>query len=224
MQREFINVAAHELKTPIQPILITAYLLGADELEGANEEEEIPVKRKYLSIIFRNAKRLQQLSSNILEVARLESHAFRLKKQRINLSDVIRGEIHSAQSKNREIEWQYEPKDVFLEADELRIGEVMANLLGNAARFAEKGVVSVTVERNEGNGETIVSVSDTGAGIDMEIMPKLFQKFASKSDVNTGTGLGLYISKNIIEAHGGRIWAENNKKGGATFSFALPAA
>ena len=223
LQREFVDVAAHELKTPIQPILITAYLLGADEPEGADEEQEIPVKRKYLTIIFRNAKRLQQLSSNILEVARLESQSFKLKKQRINLADVIKSELRSAQSKNSEVSWRYEPKDVFLEADDGRLAEVMANLLSNAARFTEKGAITVTVEKD--GSEAIVRVSDMGTGIDSEIMPRLFQKFASKSDANTGTGLGLFISKNIIEAHGGRIWAENNKDGkGATFSFALPAA
>ena len=222
LQREFVNVAAHELKTPIQPILVTAYLLDADEPEGADEEEEIAVKRKYLSLIFRNAKRLQQLSSNILEVARLESQSFRLHRQRINIRNVIQEELRSARSKNSTVEWRYEPGDFFVDADEGRLAEVMANLLSNAARFTEKGMISVTVGRH--GGEIIVRVADTGSGIHPEIMPRLFQKYASKSDANTGTGLGLFISKSIIEAHGGRIWAENSRAGGSAFSFSLPAA
>jgi signal transduction histidine kinase len=222
LQREFVNVAAHELKTPIQPILVTAYLLGADEPEGADEEEEIAVKRKYLTIIFRNAKRLQQLSSNILEVARLESQSFRLHRQRINIRDVIQEELRSARSKNSAVEWRYEPEDFFVDADEGRLAEVMANLLSNAARFTEKGMISVTAGRH--GGEIVVQVADTGSGIHPEIMPRLFQKFASKSEADTGTGLGLFISKSIIEAHEGRIWAQNNRTGGSAFSFSLPVA
>jgi signal transduction histidine kinase len=110
---------------------------------------------------------------------------------------------------------------VEVEGDRGRIEQVVSNLINNAIRFTKSGTVTVTVGRKDGHAE--VAVSDTGRGIDQEMMPRLFTKFASNSEMG-GTGLGLYISKSIVEAHGGRIWAENNKDGpGATFMFVLPA-
>jgi signal transduction histidine kinase len=116
----------------------------------------------------------------------------------------------------------FEPKTteaVMVEADKGRLFEVMSNLLKNAINFTEEGAILVTLEQKDDNA--IVAVRDTGIGIDPEVLPKLFGKFATKSE--QGTGLGLYLSKGIIEAHGGRIWGENNKDGkGATFTFRLP--
>lgn len=161
-------------------------------------------------------------SPHILEVARLETRSFKLNKHSMNVNEVIQDELRGSRSKNTTVQWKYEPKDVFVDADEGRIAEVLSNLLSNAARFTEKGEISISVQRQK--GEVIVRVTDTGNGIDQEITPRLFQKFASKYDATTGTGLGLFIAKSIIEAHGGRIWAENNKDGnGATFSFSLPS-
>jgi two-component system sensor histidine kinase VicK len=120
-------------------------------------------------------------------------------------------------------------KDIFIEADKERISQVISNLLSNSIKFTERDdndeeKIFVNVEettKNKHGSEVVVSVKDVGTGIDPEILPRLFTRFASKSAI--GTGLGLYISKNIIEAHGGRIWAENNSDGkGATFSFSLP--
>jgi signal transduction histidine kinase len=114
-----------------------------------------------------------------------------------------------------------------VEADKDRITQVISNILNNAIKFAsnqKEGTVSVTLEKNHSNrGEVIVNIRDTGEGIHQEILPRLFTKFATKSF--SGTGLGLYISKSIIEAHGGRMWAQNNSDGqggGATFTFTLP--
>jgi two-component system sensor histidine kinase VicK len=117
----------------------------------------------------------------------------------------------------------FEPKqDVFVEADNVRINEVISNLIKNAIQFTKEGIITIAAEEEKMNyNEIQVSVKDTGKGIDPEIMPRLFTKFATKSV--TGTGLGLFISKAIVEAHGGRIWGENNADGkGATFAFSLP--
>jgi two-component system sensor histidine kinase VicK len=128
------------------------------------------------------------------------------------------------------VKLQYNPqKDIFVEADKGRISEVIHNLLDNALKFTEDGTISITdalmkkeEHENKGDELVIVSVKDTGIGIDSQIFPRLFEKFATKSEA-TGTGLGLFISKSIVEAHGGRIWAQNNGDSkGATFSFSLP--
>jgi signal transduction histidine kinase len=116
----------------------------------------------------------------------------------------------------------YEPKDVIIEGDKGRISQIVSNLLNNAFKFTTDGSISISISTiSEEDGKVIVSIKDTGAGIDSELFPRLFSKFATKSFA--GTGLGLFIAKNIVEAHGGRIWAENNSDGqGATFSFSLP--
>ncbi len=215
MQTEFINIAAHELRTPIMPILINVELL----------ESEIGADREEIRAITRNAKRLQHLTENILSVTRIESKTLKLNKERFELNDVLSNVIRdeSIQIENNNISLQHETiKDkMYVEADRDRIAQVISNLLHNAIKFTDNGTIMVTSERVA--NEIIVRVQDTGLGIDQQILPFLFSKFATKSD--KGTGLGLYICKNIIEAHGGKIWAENNTdKKGAIFSFSLPEA
>jgi signal transduction histidine kinase len=214
MQEEFINIAAHELRTPIQPLLF-----NSESLKRIMPDEE------RISIIIRNAKKLQTLANNILDITRIESQSLQLKKERVNLTEVL---LHSIKDiKNQildsgKIKVVYDLKeDFFVEADKERITQVISNLLSNAIKFTKEGSISITEQMND-NKEVVVNVHDTGSGIDPEIMPRLFTKFATKSD--TGTGLGLFISKSIVEAHGGRIWAENNNdgKGGATFTLSLP--
>jgi nitrogen-specific signal transduction histidine kinase len=214
MQEEFINIAAHELRTPIQPLLF-----NSESLKRIMPDEE------RISIIIRNAKKLQTLANNILDITRIESQSLQLKKERVNLTEVL---LHSIKDiKNQildsgKIKVVYDLKeDFFVEADKERITQVISNLLSNAIKFTKEGSISITEQMNN-NKEVVVNVHDTGSGIDPEIMPRLFTKFATKSD--TGTGLGLFISKSIVEAHGGRIWAENNNdgKGGATFTLSLP--
>ncbi len=222
LQKEFINIAAHELRTPIQPILTTAELLAS---QFPDENDIIQVSKEELNMIIRNANRLERLSADILSVARIESGLFKLNKQRVNLKDVVAGVIEDVaktiQGKNLKL--QYKPNDVIVIADSEKIGKVLRNLLNNSIKFTDEGTISVIVKRKE--GQATVAVVDTGAGIDPEIFPRLFTKFASKGGYSsdTGIGLGLYISKSIIEAHGGKIWAENNKEGkGATFTFSMP--
>jgi two-component system, OmpR family, sensor histidine kinase VicK len=228
MQKDFINVASHELRTPIQPIL------GLSEVLHAKIKDT--KQRQLLDIITKNAKRLQRLTENILDVTKMESHSLKLNKERCNLNDVITNTIDDIIIskdffKNTNIKLLYEPKDMFVEADRTRLMQVIYNLLSNAIKFTKEGRIIITIENNDNKEEVVVSIKDTGEGIDSEILPQLFSKFASKS--YQGTGLGLFIVKSIVEAHGGKIWAENNndndnnsiadsKEKGSTFYFTLP--
>jgi signal transduction histidine kinase len=225
MQKEFINVASHEIKTPTQAILGYTELL-----------QRHPEKREQISdVLYRNAKRLQRLTNDILDVARIESQTLKINKDKFSLTDLISSIMedfkNDIQRKGGNVTLLYEPEDnLIVEADKERITQVISNLLSNAIKFTKEGSISIKVVKDakynnhqqEGE-EVMVSVKDTGKGIDSEILPRLFTKFATKSE--TGTGLGLYISKSIIEAHGGKIWAENYQydgKKGAVFAFSLP--
>ena len=222
MQQEFINVAAHELRTPIQPILSITQILHSRINDGQQQE--------LLDIVIRNAKRLNRLSDEILDVTKLESQTLELKKEQFNLKDVIINAmddiVSSKEFSSKNLQLLYEPRDILLQADKSRISEVISNLLSNAIKFTPKGTITINVEsktkKNNIKNWVIVSVKDTGQGIDVSMLPRLFTKFASKS--YHGTGLGLFISKGIVEAHLGKIWGKNNVDGiGATFSFSLPA-
>jgi two-component system, OmpR family, sensor histidine kinase VicK len=227
MQKEFINVASHELRTPIQPIL------GLSEVLYAKIKDT--EQRQLLDTITRNAKRLQRLTDDILDVTKIESQSLKLNKERFNLNDVITNVIdemivnrefknEKSDYDNNNIKLEYRPKDIFVEADRIRVTQVISNLLNNSIKFTKEGKITITIEKKDDDGEVVViSIKDTGIGIDSEMFPKLFSKFASKS--YQGTGLGLFICKSIVEAHDGKIWAENNnnqEKKGATFYFTLP--
>jgi two-component system sensor histidine kinase VicK len=221
MQKEFINTAAHELRTPVQPILGMAELIELS-FEGGKARTEI--SKDDIELILRNAKRLERLSSDVLETARIESHSLRLNKERFSLKEVIFGLIRDAENQivDQLVTIQYNPKkDIVVYADKGRISEVISNILDNAIKFTHKGKITISVDVNNNNTEVIVVIRDEGTGIDIEISSRLFTKFATKSE--KGTGLGLYISKSIVEAHGGKIWAKNNiDDKGATFGFSLP--
>jgi two-component system, OmpR family, sensor histidine kinase VicK len=230
MQKEFINIAAHELRTPIQPILGLAEVLrfGKEKIKGQ--------QYLFLDAIIRNSKRLQRLTNDILDVTRIESQTLSLNKEQFNLNDLITLIIEDHKSQiekenyNVNLSYSKSEKNDFLmvEADSGRITQVISNLLSNALKFTprEGGIVSITVKEKKNHNdinsqEVIVSVKDHGEGIHPEILPRLFSKFATKSF--SGIGLGLFLSKSIIEAHSGKIWAQNNSDGkGATFSFSLP--
>jgi signal transduction histidine kinase len=218
-QKDFVNIAAHELRTPIQPILSLSEIIRP---KVDNKE------REYIDVIIRNAKRLQRLAEDILDVTKIESYSLTLHKERFNLNEVISNTIQDIRNQisNGKVKMLYEfDKDLlFIEADKERITQVISNLLSNAVKFTKEGTISIEVEKKD--SQVFVIVKDTGEGIDPEILPQLFSKFVSKSF--EGTGLGLFIAKGIVEAHGGKIWAENNnnsgngKEKGATFNFTLP--
>jgi signal transduction histidine kinase len=242
MQKEFINIAAHELRTPIQPILGLAEVLSSKtgRIEQYNE---------LIDAIIRNAKRLQRLTEDILDATKIESNSLILNKQQFNLNDMITSAINDIVVKkdfnSENVKILYEPitnnkqdnnNNIFVQADRSRLTQVISNLLSNAVKFTKKGTIRVITQIKEeeiddqnddgddngdGNEVVVIIIKDTGSGISPEMFPRLFSKFASKSF--EGTGLGLFIAKSIVEAHGGKIWAENNADGkGATFTMSLP--
>jgi signal transduction histidine kinase len=258
-QREFINIAAHEIRTPIQPILglstiirerisnlarqlqrgnkevvyeplqdPTAITARSDSIDRASSlsssiEETVPM----VDMINRNAKRLEKLTNNLLDISRIENEkSLDLTKEKFDLRQKIENvidDMHNLIPQEKDIQIRLESNvkksSVMVEGDKERIFEVISNLLNNAIKFTEEGEIVVVLD--EKDGQAMVSVRDTGSGIAPEIYPKLFTKFTTKSE--RGTGLGLFIAKNIVEAHGGKISAENNSDGrGATFTFSLP--
>jgi two-component system, OmpR family, sensor histidine kinase VicK len=226
MQREFINIASHEMKTPTQAILGTSGLL-----------KYYPQRKdELIEIIQRNAKRLQTLIGNILDVTRIESQTLILNKEQFDIRDLVSSVIEDYKDRTKGSNIKLSIKNInnnnpiFVEADGDRIIQVLSNLLSNSIKFTNQGEISINLfekiqDEGDGKTEVLVSVTDTGSGINSEIFGRLFSKFASKS--YQGTGLGLFICKSIIQAHGGRIWAENNNIGGdsntgATITFSLP--
>jgi signal transduction histidine kinase len=241
MQKEFLGIAAHELRTPIQPILGLSKIVK-DKIKDKDLKD-------LLGIVIKNTNRLRRLTEDILDVTRIEGNKLLLKKESVCIWDLLRSIIkefeHSLENNNKNIKFELYFKNIDLNsvnvvADRTRITQVISNLINNSIMFMstengkehENGLISINIEKtkiniNKSNSsdriidKVIISIKDNGKGIDPEIFPRLFTKFASKSF--QGTGLGLYISKNIIEAHGGKIWAENNTDAkGATFYFTLP--
>ena len=219
MQKEFVNIAAHELRTPAQAIL------GYSEL--AIESEGLPEVHDLLRPIYDNAERLSKIIEDVLSITKIESQTLKLNKVKVDINEKIQDVINDVKNQIKnpaKLQIVFpEPKEpLYIEADKIRLYQVIANLLGNAIKFTREGTISISTNVRD-NDELIVKVKDTGTGLHPDILPRLFTKFATKADA--GTGLGLYISKSIVEAHEGRIWAENNSDGiGAAFSFSLPLA
>jgi nitrogen-specific signal transduction histidine kinase len=218
MQKEFINIAAHELRTPTQAIL------GYSEL--AMESEELKeTELNLLRPIHTNAERLSKIIEDVLCITKIESQTLKLNKVKVDIIEKIQDVINDVKNQIRSPDKLQivfpEPKErLYIEVDKIRLYQVIANLLGNAIKFTREGTITFSTNVRD-NDELIVTVKDTGTGLHPDILPRLFTKFATKADA--GTGLGLYISKSIVEAHGGRMWAENNSDGiGAAFSFSLP--
>src|ERR687890_214478 len=220
VQKEFINIAAHELRTPIQPILSLAQILSNKMKDRTHLE--------LLEIIIKNARRLQKLTEDILDIAKIESQSLSLKKEQLNLDEVVataledhKEEIEKTNSKLKLVYKNNEKNNTLVvDADRNRLFQVFNNLLSNAVKFTDEGDICISTENKD--TQAMVTVKDSGVGIDPQILPQLFSEFVSKSF--KGTGLGLFISKSIVEAYGGKIWAENNFNGekGATFYFTLP--
>ena len=229
MQKEFINVAAHELRAPIQPILGLAEVLRDKKQQHDNRiQEQVESKEDLLNVIIRNAKRLRLLTENILDITKIENNSMELNKEEFILSRIVletftdfANQLSNEQKESVKLISALDEGDVPVLADRHRINQVISNLLNNAIKFTQQGHITISTEKEKFGKEVIVKVKDSGSGIDPGIMSRLFTKFATKSHV--GTGLGLFISKSIVEAHGGRMWAENNLVGkGATFCFSVP--
>ena len=235
MQKEFINIVAHDLRTPLTPIIgLTEYV--RDNTKDVHHME-------LLDRVVKDAKKLSYLNEKILDVTKFESKLFKPNKEVFSLNELIVNvvkELEYILDDTKKIKFEYHfDTEYLVDADSRRIGQVISNLIDNSIKSISeqgtgKGVISIStsIEKMTSTITTsrddyypqhmvIVSIKDTGIALDIEILPRLFTKFATKSF--QGTGLGLYLSKNIIEAHEGKIWAENNKDGiGATISFSLP--
>ena len=230
MQKEFINVAAHELRTPIMPIIGLSELLYNKFITKNENNLKQETLKEYLQTLVRNAYRLQKIVEDILDVTKIESRIFRLNTGLFDLNEVISNVVtdfeNIIKNKNSKVQILYEPNrnKIFVNADKTRLTQAISNILDNSLKFTQEGFIIITTRitnKDDKENKVIVIIKDSGIGIDNEILPRLFTKFVTKSD--QGTGLGLFIVKTIIEAHGGKIWAENNSNGiGSTFYFTLP--
>ena len=243
MKDEFINVAAHELRTPIQPIIGLSEVLRSRirNNDSVNNSAGNAENQEFIDVILRNGQRLEKLVEDVLDVTKIESQSLELRKEYFDLNELIISIIDDIMAAEAEsmvyglparrktknnVRIIYEPRHLLIYADRNRIAQVISNLLNNALKFTTEGYVKIIidkkVDKNRNNHDfAVISICDTGSGVDSEMMPRLFTKFSSKSF--SGTGLGLYICKNIVEAHGGRIWVQNNENAkGATFSFMMP--
>jgi signal transduction histidine kinase len=275
-QKEFVDIAAHELRTPIQALSGNFELIETDIpslLQNSVQGKEATLK-EFESLIkdksrlkqlinrlvsgYKNSQRLEKLVNDILIASRIESDRLELHKEFFNLNEKIQNVIkdvltkitvsmlHANQPSPTKIIFEPQDEPLVVFADKLRIFEVLSNIVNNAIKFSNSESITISAVKrlnnecktNHGNYKevdyinsdkksekdnelVIVSIKDKGKGIDKEILPRVFEKFVTNSD--QGTGLGLYISKNIIEAHGGNIWAQNNRnEKGATVSFSLP--
>lgn len=245
MQQDFINIAAHELRTPTQSIVGYTELLQNDyNLNIQNSNDNDLSTRDSLEALRRNAIRLKNLTNDILDVSRIETGTLKLNKERINLNEKIRNVVKDISNTNIQVtekgltiqflnDKKNDGNEYYVNADKSRVFQVLSNLINNAIKFTDlNGVISISLEKTntpstdkitivEKSGYALIKIKDNGCGIDPDIYSRLFSKFATKSDI--GTGLGLFIAKSIVEAHGGKISAENNRdEKGATFKFSLP--
>jgi signal transduction histidine kinase len=232
-QMEFVNTTAHELRTPIMPIITLTELLYSiikkeNKTQKKNPSKENEKKQEFLEVILRNCYRLYQITEDILDVTKIESQTLKLNKEMIELNEIIRNVVNDFKKIINEkrygsvqVRIVHEPsKDIILvNADKGRLNQLLSNLLDNALKFTKEGNIIIAAKKQK-DDKVVVSIKDSGIGINSEILSQLFTKFSTKSEQG-GTGLGLYICKNIAEAHGGRIWAEGNPEGGSTFYFTL---
>jgi signal transduction histidine kinase len=253
LQQDFIRITAHELRSPIQPILAISEMLKSNvNSKELGNSQQIKVNREeindYIDAIIRNAKKLVSLTNDILDITRIETNSLTLRKETVNLRLFLLEQVMEYESQHTS---KMETMDryaitncdryktridysqlnnskmydsLLIELDKSRISQVVYNLLDNAFKFTnDRDVIHITLDVEFINDQkyVVISVRDSGKGINRKILPKLFTKFTTMSE--KGIGLGLYITKNIIEAHSGRIWARNNVNGtGAIFSFTLP--
>ena len=226
LKDEFISIASHELRTPIQPILNYVELSEKGLIEPKNA----------LKIIRDQARRLTKLANDILDVSRIETGNLSYNMQKLMINDILTEVVNTCkyvQFKSSKIARRISietklTNDVELYLDKMRISQALTNVLQNSIKFTGEGKIMVETFILAEKGLFEIRISDTGIGISKEILPKLFGKFVTKTagddDLNKhGTGLGLFITKSIIQAHRGDIFAQNNESGkGATFVITLP--
>ena len=216
MKDEFIGIASHELKSPLQPILGFAELAKSGDID----------QKEAWDGVLQLTSKLQDLANAVLDVSKIESDKLDLELEKININDLIL-DITKTQKINLKkpiIIRENFDENIEVEVDKMRIGQVLRNLLNNAIKFTAKGTISIDTHVYSDENKIQIKISDTGLGIPQEILPNIFGKFVTKGIKNeqSGTGLGLFVSKGIIQAHHGNITAQNNFDEGASFEFTLP--
>ena len=243
-QNEFINIISHELRTPLHVIIGYIELLFEMPEKKFEYGESIKRNAERLQKIISDLRDMSKIDNNTLTLYKKQ---FNLNEVIHSVVGDMRERLVILNDNNNKVNIVYNDagtsdQDLVINADKERIIQVISNILDNAIEFTKEGTISIDVKKNvainndrynTGNSnndnnnsskseEIIISITDTGKGIDSIAFSHLFSKFFSTSGIG-GTGLGLYICKSIIEAHGGKIWAKNNEDGkGATFSFSLP--
>ena len=217
LKDEFISIASHELRSPIQPILGFATLAKSGKIDQQQAWEGV----------IKHARRLHHVANDILDVSRIESNELTYVFQKFKINEVVLDIVNSEKTNlvNGVVMETNLDKDIDIEADKTRITQVLTNVIGNAVKFTKEGRIKIESHLNTETAKVEIKVSDTAGGIPKEILPKLFGKFVTKNvgdEVQHGTGLGLFISKAIVTAHKGKIFADNNNLGGATFAIILP--
>lgn len=226
MNEEFIRIAAHELRTPIQPIL-----LGAELANQSPRKEE-----KIIAVIITEAKRLKKLSDDLLDVSRIETGNLTYKFENTGINDIILEAASCAQLASANLNPSEKSgvaietkliNDLKLFVDRMRISQALTNIMDNCLKFTKEGSIKIETTMLQFKKLLEIRISDTGPGIAPDILPKLFGKFVTSTSGNVanvhGTGLGLFITKSILQAHGGDVFAYNNDDGkGATFIIRLP--
>jgi len=215
MKDEFIGIASHELKSPIQPIFGFAELAKSGDIDQNEAWDGVT----------QLAKKLQDLANAVLDVSKIESGRLKLQFEKIPINDSILKEVNELKMNlNQNVKIQKNlDENIEIEIDKIRFGQVIRNLLNNSIKFTSEGTISITTNVFQDENKVLVRISDSGSGIPEDLLPKIFEKFVTKGkDSQSGTGLGLFLCKGIVTAHGGEINAENNLEKGATFEFSLP--
>lgn len=221
IQSRFMDLVTHELRTPLQSVLGFTEILKE---EITNDEQKF-----MLRLIITNAKKLQRLSENILDITRLENNILYLNKEEFDLNELVKSTIgdyitNSEYTKSISFDYQNFDRKYPVKADKIRIAQVIHDLVDNSVRFTQNdGKIVLTLSEKTIHSKEIVvlSVSDNGENLGPEILSRLFTKFSL--DSYYGVGISLYLCKKLLEAHDGRIWVLNNRNEcGCTFSFGIP--
>lgn len=226
MKLDFVSMAAHELRTPLTTI--KGYISMIQQSETMNKLDD--TEKDILNRALNSSIRLNKLIENLLIVSKIEKQEVNLNLEPVKLNELAKSSVEEYQvlANEKKLKLFFVPPEQpipEIKADSSRITEVFSNLIGNAIHYTDQGEIKVSVRRE--NNQVITSIQDTGKGIPKEALPHLFTKFFRvKSTLvegkSKGTGLGLYISKNIIDGHGGKIWVESEPDKGSTFYFSLP--
>ncbi|PJA38916.1 hypothetical protein CO180_02020, partial [candidate division WWE3 bacterium CG_4_9_14_3_um_filter_41_6] len=228
MQLDFVSMAAHELRTPLTSIRGYLEMLKENLWKKLTAEDKSFISRIEISTL-----QLNGLMENLLSASRIEKGIYALQKQPTNWLENVKQAVTNAkpltQEKGLTILWKKPTSTIpLVSVDPLRINEVLNNLISNAVKYTPTGKITITIDYDKTNNEVVTHITDTGQGIPEIAMPHMFEKFfrvqGTLEQGSKGTGLGLYITRAIIELHGGKIWVTSQEAVGSTFSFSLPAA